>query len=87
MKAKELPLETVSPIEVHHALAASLARHAAAEAEGVDVGTFGGEVWLVGHVDSDLVRQILTDAAREVPGVTSVHDLLEISTPNTRRTP
>jgi osmotically-inducible protein OsmY len=90
---KDPPGDTVSPAEVHHALVASLARHAAEEAAGVDVGALGGEVWLCGRVDSDLVRELLIEAAGKVPGVTIVHDMLELSgrdndaSPNARRTP
>jgi osmotically-inducible protein OsmY len=93
MSSNNPPEGTVSPTEVHDALVASLARHAADEAAAVDVGALGGEVWLCGHVDSDLVRQILIDAASKVPGVTIVHDVLELSgrhddaAPNARRTP
>ena len=73
--------ETISPTEVHRALVKALARHAVNEARHLDVGAFKGEVVVAGSVHSAAAREIALAAARAVPGVTCVRDLIQVRPP------
>jgi osmotically-inducible protein OsmY len=69
---------TVCPGDVHQAIAKALARHALDDASHLDVGAFGGEVLICGEVSSAREEQIILEAARQVPGVTRVRNLLTV---------
>jgi len=66
----------VSEGDVRRAIAEALQRHAAREANHIDVRVFDGNVTLEGAIDSWSVREAAVGAAGAVPGVRAVSDRL-----------
>jgi osmotically-inducible protein OsmY len=69
---------TVCPGDVHQAIAQALARNALGDASHLDVGAVGGDVFVCGEVSSARAQQVILEAARQVPGVTTVRNLVAV---------
>jgi len=65
-----------------HAVEDALVAHPVAASHEIKVEVYNGIVQLSGFVDSDNVRESAVKAARDVPGVASVHDSLKIRPDN-----
>jgi osmotically-inducible protein OsmY len=66
----------VADVDVRRVIAEALQRHAAREAQHIEVRVFDGQVTLEGPVDSWLVRQAVVGAVGAMPGVRAVSDRL-----------
>lgn len=70
--------QQVSEAELRRAIRQALERHAAREAQHVEMRIYDGRVTLEGTVHSWSERRAIVGAAGATPGVRSVHDLLQI---------
>ena len=70
----------VVPANITQQIGAALQRHAAREANHIQVSVQGGTVTLSGRVDSASERKAATGAAWSAPGVTEVIDHLQLAT-------
>lgn len=69
----------VQPANVAEQIGAALKRHAAREADHIQVSVQGGTVTLSGHIGSASERRAVKGAAWSAPGVTQVIDHLQIA--------
>jgi hyperosmotically inducible periplasmic protein len=65
-----------------HAVEAALVAYPVAESHEITVDTYNGVVQLSGFVSSDNVRETAVKAAKQAPGVASVHDNLKVRPDN-----
>jgi osmotically-inducible protein OsmY len=69
----------VVPANITQQIGAALQRHAALEANHIQVSVQGGTVTLSGRVDSASERKAAKGAAWSAPGVTEVIDHLQLA--------
>ena len=68
----------VAPFIIRQNIEAALGRHAARSAQHLEISIDAGVVTVRGQVDCSADREAVLGAARSTPGVTTVHDALQV---------